>query len=83
MKRALDQYVMVEKKNWDDIHRLVDIDRVYEDWWKGYHAGEQTEGWKFVTTTFQVNISQMEHNLPGCCCSGPCTRSVSADASSC
>ena len=41
MKRALDQYVMVEKKNWDDIHRLVDIDRVYEDWWKGYHAGEK------------------------------------------
>ena len=41
MKRALDQHVAVRKKNWDDIRRVVDIDQVYEDWWKGYHAGEK------------------------------------------
>ena len=41
MKRALDQHVAVQKKNWDDIRRVVDIDQVYEDWWKGYHAGEK------------------------------------------
>ena len=41
MKRALDQHVAVRKKNWDDIRRVVDIDQVYEDWWKEYHAGEK------------------------------------------
>ena len=41
MKRALDQHVAVQKKNWDDIRRVVDIDQVYEDWWKEYHAGEK------------------------------------------
>ena len=39
MKRVLDQHVAVRKKNWDDIRRVVDIDQVYEDWWKEYHAG--------------------------------------------